>query len=290
MDSELTIPWPVDEDFAAAFAEAHRRRYGYVHAGRPLEIAAAHVEVTGRVASELSPSPRARPHQPLSSGETAFFDGLLQEMPLYQRAELVAGDRIVGPAIVSEPTSRRSSIRTGKPTCSLAAMLLLKATVPTAAPETAPRRGPIVPADPVFLEVFNNLLAHMAAQMGVTLRNTASSVNVKERLDFSCAIFTADGRLVANAPHVPVHLGAMEETVRQIIADNPDLGRATCSPRTILTPAARICPILRLSRRFTTRQTSYCSSRPTAPTTRRSAASRPARCRRCQRISPRKAC
>jgi 5-oxoprolinase (ATP-hydrolysing) len=77
--------------------------------------------------------------------------------------------------------------------------------------------------DPIFLEVFNNLLASIAEQMGVTLRNTASSVNVKERLDFSCAIFTADGRLVANAPHVPVHLGAMEETVRHTIAANPQL-------------------------------------------------------------------
>jgi 5-oxoprolinase (ATP-hydrolysing) len=71
--------------------------------------------------------------------------------------------------------------------------------------------------DPVLLEIFNNYLSSIAEQMGVTLRNTASSVNVKERLDFSCAIFTADGRLVANAPHVPVHLGAMEETVRATI-------------------------------------------------------------------------
>jgi 5-oxoprolinase (ATP-hydrolysing) len=82
---------------------------------------------------------------------------------------------------------------------------------------------PFSDADPVFLEVFNNLLASIAEQMGVTLRNTASSVNVKERLDYSCAVFTADGWLVANAPHVPVHLGAMEETVRQVIAANPDL-------------------------------------------------------------------
>jgi 5-oxoprolinase (ATP-hydrolysing) len=78
-------------------------------------------------------------------------------------------------------------------------------------------------ADPVFLEIFNNLLASIASQMGVTLRNTAGSVNVRERLDYSCAVFTAMGHLVANAPHVPVHLGAMEETVRQLIAANSDL-------------------------------------------------------------------
>jgi 5-oxoprolinase (ATP-hydrolysing) len=77
--------------------------------------------------------------------------------------------------------------------------------------------------NPILLEIFNNHLTSIADQMGITLRNTASSVNVKERLDFSCAIFTADGRLVANAPHVPVHLGAMEETVRATIDANPDL-------------------------------------------------------------------
>src|SRR5205085_11047208 len=75
--------------------------------------------------------------------------------------------------------------------------------------------------DPVLLEIFNNQFAGIAEQMGITLRNTASSVNVKERLDFSCAVFTADGDLVVNAPHIPVHLGAMSETVKQIIADNP---------------------------------------------------------------------
>ena len=87
--------------------------------------------------------------------------------------------------------------------------------------------------------------ASIAGQMGVTLRNTASSVNVKERLDFSCAIFTADGRLVANAPHVPVHLGAMEETVRSIIAANPGFAsRAMFSQRMIRTRAVRICRTL----------------------------------------------
>ena len=73
----------------------------------------------------------------------------------------------------------------------------------------------------MLLEIFNNHFAGIAEQMGITLRNTAGSVNVKERLDFSCAIFTARGELVVNAPHIPVHLGAMGETVRRILADNP---------------------------------------------------------------------
>src|SRR5207249_5286846 len=75
--------------------------------------------------------------------------------------------------------------------------------------------------DPILLELFNNHLTAIATQMGITLRNPSMSVNVKERLDFSCAIFTAEGDLVVNAPHIPVHLGAMSQTVKQIIADNP---------------------------------------------------------------------
>lgn len=78
-------------------------------------------------------------------------------------------------------------------------------------------------ADPVLLEIFNNLFASIAEQMGVTLRRTSISTNVKERLDFSCAIFDRQGELVVNAPHIPVHLGAMSETVKAIIADNPTI-------------------------------------------------------------------
>ena len=226
VDSYLTIPWPADDDFAAAFAAAHRQRYGYVHAGRPLEIAAARVEVIGRVAGELSSSRRVSARQPLSIGMTrCFLNGRLRDVPLFERTELTAGDLIVGPAVVSESTSSTvvdpdwcADVLSG------GELLLTALAGELRSPETDPRRGPAMEtADPVFLEVFNNLMANIAAQMGVTLRNTAGSVNVKERLDFSCAIFTADGRLVANAPHVPVHLGAMEETVRHVIAANPDL-------------------------------------------------------------------
>src|SRR5207342_731648 len=91
--------------------------------------------------------------------------------------------------------------------------------------ETAVQRASAVSSDddPVLLEIFNSQFAAIAEQMGITLRNTSSSVNVKERLDFSCALFTPEGDLVVNAPHIPVHLGAMAETVRRTIADNPDL-------------------------------------------------------------------
>jgi 5-oxoprolinase (ATP-hydrolysing) len=231
VETYLTIAWPNDDDFRAAFAAAHRQRYGYVHANRRLEIAAARVEVVGRVAEPLPRSRSQPPHRPESKCSVhAYFDGERREVPLYERGQLKPGNRISGPAIVAEEIST-TVIEPGwqAEVLSRGDLLLCDrasdATRATLVPDSTAMRDSsgVVAPDPVFLEVFNNLLASIAEQMGVTLRNTASSVNVKERLDFSCAIFTADGRLVANAPHVPVHLGAMEETVRYTIAANPDL-------------------------------------------------------------------
>jgi 5-oxoprolinase (ATP-hydrolysing) len=235
VDSYLTIPWPTDGNFAGAFAAAHRARYGYTYEDRPLEIAAARVEVTGHVAERTQRSERAASRRREASQRcTAFFAGSMQSVPLFERASLVAGDCITGPAVIVEAMSTTVVEVGWEAEVLRGAELLLSAIAgDLRSPNPALRRNAaIVPAiaaatndtpDPIFLEVFNNLLANIAAQMGVTLRNTASSVNVKERLDFSCAIFTPDGRLVANAPHVPVHLGAMEETVRHVRAANPDM-------------------------------------------------------------------
>lgn len=224
VDSYLTIPWPADEEFAREFSAAHRRRYGYVHEGRPLEIAAARVEVVGQVADALEISRRIDLRNARSTGiARAWFDGAMREVPRFERCEMVAGDRVVGPALISEAMSTTAIDAGWEAEMLTGGELLLTdrgenvAVLPN--PPSDIRNCP----DPVFLEVFNNLLSSIASQMGVTLRNTASSVNVKERLDFSCAIFTADGRLVANAPHVPVHLGAMEETVRHVLSANPDM-------------------------------------------------------------------
>jgi 5-oxoprolinase (ATP-hydrolysing) len=233
VDSYLTIPWPDDDDFPNAFAAAHRQRYGYTQDDRPLEIVAARVEAVGRVANELPPSERRPPRKPKPVRSTsAYFETDRREVQVFERTRLVAGDRISGPAIVTEDLST-TLIDPGWEAEVLTCGELLLTDVSDCGlpiadcglsnlirnPKYEIRNRP----DPAMLEIFNNLLMSIASQMGVTLANTASSVNVKERLDFSCAIFTADGRLVANAPHVPVHLGAMEETVRHIIAANPDL-------------------------------------------------------------------
>jgi 5-oxoprolinase (ATP-hydrolysing) len=240
VDSYLTIEWPADDDFATAFAAAHRQRYGYTHEGRPLEAMAALVEVVGRVSNSLPESTRKPARTPTPERYSGiYFDGSRRDVPVHERSELIAGDRILGPAIVAEDIATTVIDPGWEAEVLSQGELLLTDVSAGEVNDSIRNRRPFVrrldsrlrgndevvgdSADPVFLEIFNNHLANIAEQMGVTLRNTASSVNVKERLDFSCAIFTADGRLVANAPHVPVHLGAMEETVRCTIAANPDL-------------------------------------------------------------------
>lgn len=236
VDSYLTIEWPQNCDFATAFIAAHCQRYGYTHEGRAIDIRAARVEVVGRTAHNLPHSARVTPNVPKPPQLVeAYFEGQRSAVSCYERAMLAAGATIVGPAIITEdiattviePGWRGEVLSQGE----LLLTDINKCERGNAEGGVELRPHNAMPdlqrstanADPVMLEIFNNHLMSIASQMGVTLRNTASSVNVKERLDFSCAIFTADGRLVANAPHVPVHLGAMEETVRGTIAANPNL-------------------------------------------------------------------
>jgi 5-oxoprolinase (ATP-hydrolysing) len=221
VESYLTIPWPADDDFVRDFEGAHQTRYGYGHKNKLLEIVAARVEVIGHAGDELPNSNSVTARDAKSERKIrAYFNGQWRNVLLYERANLGAGDRITGPAVIAEDIATTVIDPAWEAEVMSQGELLLT----DSGTETGLRGSPAVErADPAFLEIFNNALASIAGQMGVTLRNTASSVNVKERLDFSCAIFTADGRLVASAPHVPVHLGAMEETVRYIIAANPDL-------------------------------------------------------------------
>ena len=146
----------------------------------------------------------------------AYFDGW-REVPLYLRESLSTGATIEGPAIVAEPASTTVIEPEWRGVLTDNGDLHLTRTVPR------PRGEQIgTKADPVMLEIFNNLFMSIAEQMGATLANTAWSVNIKERLDFSCAVFDPQGRLVANAPHMPVHLGSMGESVREILDANPN--------------------------------------------------------------------
>jgi 5-oxoprolinase (ATP-hydrolysing) len=225
-DAALNVAAPADGDYAAAFAAEHRRLYGYVHA-KSLEVMAARIEATGRSAQTAPRSGPAETQQPARSSahSLACFAGPVVKAPVYVRADLNAGDTIVGPAIVCEPTSTTVIDPGWQAQVYLEGELVVERAAAANA-EHEPGRNvwhDSTTCDPVRLEIFNNHFAAIAEQMGSTLRNTASSVNVKERLDFSCAIFTASGDLVVNAPHIPVHLGAMGETVRSILADNPQM-------------------------------------------------------------------
>ncbi|MBX3412302.1 MAG: hydantoinase B/oxoprolinase family protein [Pirellulales bacterium] len=216
LDAALNIALPDNGDYQAAYEAEHRKLYGYIHEGRALEIVAARVEARGQTAERPAPSRRLPlvAAQPLRTAEV-YFDAVAHATPVYDRELLVPGNVLHGPALiyervattVIEPGWRVEVLERGE--------LVLTDEAPHA------RERVSTDADPVMLEVFNHQFAGIAEQMGITLRNTSSSVNVKERLDFSCALFTPEGDLVVNAPHIPVHLGAMGETVRRIRRDNP---------------------------------------------------------------------
>jgi 5-oxoprolinase (ATP-hydrolysing) len=216
VDAVQTIAEPSQETYAEEFARKHQQLYGYVHEGRPLEIVAARVEVIGAAGREPEEALPCQPRQPEPDHTVdVWFSGQSQRTAVFLRRQLRPGDQIVGPAIVCEPTST-TVIDPG-----WQGEVLGRGELLLSGQAVSSRQVTSTDADPVMLEVFNNQFAGIARQMGITLRNTAGSVNVKERLDFSCAIFTTSGDLVVNAPHIPVHLGAMGETVRNIIAANP---------------------------------------------------------------------
>lgn len=230
LDAFLTIPAPETGTYAQAYEREHRRRYGYVHEHRPLEIVAAKVEAVGRSETQLPTSERTARRRPQPCGTTqVHFDEGWHTTAVYRRNDLRPGDAITGPAIVAESVSTTVVDPAWQAEMLSGGELLLEREPESrgngewAKQASESGRRASTAADPVMLEVFNNQFAAIAEQMGITLRNTSVSVNVKERLDFSCALFTPAGDLVVNAPHIPVHLGAMGETVKRVIADNAPL-------------------------------------------------------------------
>ncbi|MEE9140435.1 MAG: hydantoinase B/oxoprolinase family protein [Alphaproteobacteria bacterium] len=208
----------------AAFETAHRRRYGFVSPERGLVLAAVSVEAVGEAGAveEPAPAPARRAGQPEPVARIAVFSGGAEhDAPVFERAGLCPGDRVLGPAIIIEANATTVVEPGWQAEVHRADQLVLTRAQPR------PRRAAVgTRVDPVMLEVFNNLFMSVAEQMGVTLANTAQSVNIKERLDFSCAVFDPDGHLIANAPHVPVHLGSMGESVQTIIASRSRTMRA----------------------------------------------------------------
>ncbi len=222
-DTALSIAGDDLADLAAGFATAHHQRFGFVMADKGLLVEAATVEVIGEdfVANHLDAkapflfATKEKTEPPSSPPITMLLlhiAGRDQAAPLYRREALGPGDRITGPAILGE-AGTTTLIEPGW----RAEVTARNDLVLTRHEPRPPRVAVGTAVDPILLEVFNNLFMAIAEQMGVTLANTAHSVNIKERLDFSCALFDRDGQLIANAQHIPVHLGSMGEAVQALI-------------------------------------------------------------------------
>jgi 5-oxoprolinase (ATP-hydrolysing) len=201
----------------SAFERAHKAQFGFIDRQKSLLLEALSVEAVGGGAIFKEPTRRKRRSPlPAPALRTRFFSaGAWRRAKVYTREKLAPGHKIKGPAIVIEP-HQTVVVEDGWQVEVTAKNHLLLRRIRKLA-----RARPIgTRADPVMLEVFNNLFMAIAEQMGVALQNTAYSVNIKERLDFSCAVFAGDGSLVANAPHMPVHLGSMDRAVETVIREN----------------------------------------------------------------------
>ncbi|MBU6156157.1 MAG: hydantoinase B/oxoprolinase family protein, partial [Alphaproteobacteria bacterium] len=214
-DTALAVPFGTRAELEERFRIAHETRFGFSDSTRALVLESVAIEARGSTTpAAVRPRFANRAGRDLAPLRTVslFVNARAVPAPLYDRAGLDRGDRIPGPAIIVEPNSTIVVDPGWEAEYRDDGNLVLQAT----ASATTSRDDAARP-DPVRLEIFNALFMSIAEQMGTTLEKTASSVNIKERLDFSCAIFDQQGDLVANAPHMPVHLGSMGESVRAIL-------------------------------------------------------------------------
>ena len=216
-DTSLEIAWQDEAQLRAAFLAAHERLYGFAEGQQDVVIAAVSVEavedlsasVTEQAAATAGTTAPAQPTAPIS----AWVDDGWRDIPWYTREELRTGDWLAGPSLLSERGSTAWVAPGWVATVQPDGVLLVRRTTAAGAAARPDSTSP----DPLRLEIFNGLYMHVAEQMGVVLRQTASSVNIKERLDYSCALFDGAAQLVANAPHMPVHLGSMGASVAAVI-------------------------------------------------------------------------
>ncbi|HEX5065314.1 MAG TPA: hydantoinase B/oxoprolinase family protein [Myxococcota bacterium] len=222
-ETTLAVPEPADGRYLVAFERAHEARFGYVRPGRAVEITAARVRVASPtraaepadddgIAASAAPAPLRH--------ESVWFPEVGRvSTPVHRREALAPGATLEGPALVLEETGTLALDPGFRLRVKAHGVLLLEDEGGARAGQSASADA----ADPVRLEVFGHRFMSIAEQMGAVLRNTSVSTNIKERLDYSCAVFDREGGLVANAPHIPVHLGAMGETVQAVRRRFPDL-------------------------------------------------------------------
>jgi 5-oxoprolinase (ATP-hydrolysing) len=216
-DSALVVPYGDMAEIEAGFEAAYRQRFAFLMQGKRLVVEAVSVEAV--VAGDAPHEPRVETHEPreVPRRETVrmYSGGQWLDTALVVREDLRPGDVIPGPAIIAEKNATTVVEPGWEAVLTALDHLVLDRRVPRTVSYAV---GTTV--DPVLLEVFNNLFMNIAEQMGLQLQNTAYSVNIKERLDFSCALFDAQGNLIANAPHMPVHLGSMGESIKTVIREN----------------------------------------------------------------------
>ena len=215
-DTSLAVKFENVEGMKLCFENTHRARFGFISPEKLVIIESIQVEVSCQ--SEQFESNKIIPNKIKTKSLTTqdvFINGKLEETIFYNRDEIKPNEKLSGPAVIIEPTSTIIVEPGWEATLKESNDLILTRT------QKIKRASAIgTSVDPIMLEIFNNLFMNVAEQMGMVLENTASSVNIKERLDFSCALFSPTGNLVANAPHVPVHLGSMSECIKTIIREN----------------------------------------------------------------------
>ena len=213
-DTAIPVPLAPAAAMRAAFESAHARRFGFVTPDAPRLVEMLSAEALGRApgagGSALTQAPEVELAVPKALVETRFA-GALHDTPLWRREHLGAGARVKGPAIIADP-SATTVVEPGWQATVAEDGTLVLSRHRAAALEAAAGTS----VDPIRLELFNALFMGIATEMGVALQTSARSVNMKERLDFSCALFDAQGNLVANAPHIPVHLGSMGASIRAV--------------------------------------------------------------------------
>ena len=216
-DAALVVPFGTLDQIESGFEAAYRQRFAFLMQGKGLVVEAVSVEAV--IAGDAPVEPSHVLHEPrdVPRRETVrmYSGGQWYDAALVMREDLQPGDIISGPAIIAEKNAT-TVVEPGWE----AALTALDHLVIDRRAERAIKFAAGTTVDPVLLEVFNNLFMNIAEQMGLQLQNTAYSVNIKERLDFSCALFDTAGNLIANAPHMPVHLGSMGESIKTVIREN----------------------------------------------------------------------
>jgi 5-oxoprolinase (ATP-hydrolysing) len=216
-DAALVVPFGSLQAIQQAFEKAYQQRFAFLMANKPLMVEAVSVEVLlkGEALAEQVHALHPLRDVPQRDTVKVYANGEWRDAALVVREDLRPGDVLQGPAIIAEKNATTVIEPGWQARVSALDHLVLERYLAKEAQFAVGTK-----ADPVLLEVFNNLFMNIAEQMGLQLQNTAHSVNIKERLDFSCALFDAQGNLIANAPHMPVHLGSMGESIKTVIREN----------------------------------------------------------------------